>query len=252
MKIYIDLVLFINFLYDFIILLTINILYKRNSKIYKIIISSLIGSLSIFLMFINTNEFIFMFLKILIIIVMMYISYGFNNLKFIVENIITYYIISFILGGNLEYLSSKFGSSDVKITFLILLSPIILIIYIRQIKSLKIEISMLKKVRIFLNNKVIELNGYIDTGNNLSSYIGNKMVFISNNLKVKKELNYNPIYIVPFNTINSTGIIKCIKPKYVEVEEYGKFNNILIGYMDKKFSLENAQVILNKKILEGK
>ena len=252
MKIYIDLMLLIDFLYDFIILLTINILLKRRSKLYRTIISSIIGSLSIFLMFLSINKFLFLFIKILTIIIMMLISFGFNNISYMIKNITYYYIISFILSGNLNYLSNKFSSNNVNFIFLLLFSPIILIIYVKQMKSLKIDINIIKKVRIFFNSEVIELNGYIDTGNNLTSYINKRMVFISNNKKIKEKLKNNPIYIVPFNTVNSSGIIECIKPNNVVVEDYGEFNNILIGYMDKKFSLENADVILNRRIMEGK
>ena len=250
MKIYIDLVLFINFLYDFVILLTINILFKRNSKLHKIIFSSIIGSLSIFIYFININKIIFLLIKIITIIIMLIISFNFNNFIYLIKNILSYYIISFILRGNLYYLSNKFNTSNVINIFLLLFSPIILIIYIKQIKSIKTSMNIIKKVKVYFKDKEINLNGYIDTGNNLSSNISKRMVFISNNKLIKKQLLKERIYLVPFNTINSSGLIKCIKPSYVIVEDYGKFNNILIGYINNDLSLENADVILNKRIME--
>ena len=58
MIIYLDLIFFINFAYDFLLLLTVAMTLKRKVKIIRIIIASLIGAFSIFLLFLNINEII--------------------------------------------------------------------------------------------------------------------------------------------------------------------------------------------------
>ena len=48
MTVYIDLVILLNYFFDFLILLTVNITLKRNINIKKIFLTSLIGELSLF------------------------------------------------------------------------------------------------------------------------------------------------------------------------------------------------------------
>ena len=69
MKIYIDLVFFINFMFDMLLLLTVNIVLKRNISFKKILYGSIIGGLSIFLLFIRLNTITLFLFKIIITIV---------------------------------------------------------------------------------------------------------------------------------------------------------------------------------------
>ena len=64
MTVYIDLVCIINFIYDFLILLTVSFTLKRNRKIYYYILSSIIGVLSIFLLFLKIKNRKYLFFSI--------------------------------------------------------------------------------------------------------------------------------------------------------------------------------------------
>ena len=88
MTVYIDLVCIINFIYDFLILLTVSFTLKRNRKIYYYILSSLIGVLSIFLLFLKINNVILFLLKILISIIMVIVAFGYKSIKYTISNII--------------------------------------------------------------------------------------------------------------------------------------------------------------------
>ena len=70
MKIYLDLVFFINFVFDFLLLLTVNIILKRNISIFRILIGSIIGGISIFLLFIKLNSITLFLFKLIISILM--------------------------------------------------------------------------------------------------------------------------------------------------------------------------------------
>ena len=59
MKIYLDYVFFINFIFDFILLFTTKIILKRNVKITRIILGSFVGTFSIVILFISMPSFIF-------------------------------------------------------------------------------------------------------------------------------------------------------------------------------------------------
>ena len=92
MTVYIDLVCIINFIYDFLILLTVSFTLKRNRKIYYYILSSLIGVLSIFLLFLKINNIVLFLLKILISVVMVIVAFGYKSIKYTISNIIYFYM----------------------------------------------------------------------------------------------------------------------------------------------------------------
>ena len=91
MTVYIDLVCIINFIYDFLILLTVSFTLKRNRKIYYYILSSLIGVLSIFLLFLKINNIVLFLLKILISVVMVIVAFGYKSIKYTISNIIYFF-----------------------------------------------------------------------------------------------------------------------------------------------------------------
>ncbi len=56
MKIYLEEVIILNFLLDFMILYGTKRILKRNNKIIRIVISSILGSFTTFLLFINISN----------------------------------------------------------------------------------------------------------------------------------------------------------------------------------------------------
>ena len=66
MTIYLDLVFLLNLFFDFLLLLTVNNTLRRNASLKRIFLGSLIGSLTILLLFLPMpNTFLFLF-KILL------------------------------------------------------------------------------------------------------------------------------------------------------------------------------------------
>ena len=59
MKVYLDLVMFINFFLDFLLLLGVSIILKRNASIKRVILGSFFGGISILILFIPMNNIIF-------------------------------------------------------------------------------------------------------------------------------------------------------------------------------------------------
>ena len=53
MKIYLDLLFFLNFGFDFILLLVVSIILRRNVSLTRIVLGGLIGGLSIFILFLK-------------------------------------------------------------------------------------------------------------------------------------------------------------------------------------------------------
>lgn len=245
----------INFLFDFLILLSVSLALRRNIKLKKIIIGSVIGSLTTFLLFLNITSFELFIFKVIVSILMCLITFGYKNYLYTLKNIIFLYFISMVLGGTLYYLNIEFSyfheglvfyhkEISINIFVLILLSPVIIYIYLKQLKDLKINYSQYYRVDIVYENKLIKLNGFLDTGNKLVDPISKKPVIVieENNIKSLKKYTF-----IPLSTINDTSVIKCIKPDCVYINNI-RCHNVRVGLV-KKIDMEGVGCILNPTII---
>ena len=132
---------------------------------------------------------------------------------------------------------------SVNAIFLIIVSPVILYFYIKQMKVFKQKTNFSFKTNIYIGKKVLNLNGYLDSGNTLT-YKNRPVILtnIDNNFRNKK------IYI-PYIVIGGSGLLECIKVRKVEVIGLGVFENIYLGF-SKDFKLAGADVLLNG-LMEG-
>lgn len=258
MKIYLDYVFFINFIFDFILLFTTKILLKRNVKIKRIILGSFIGTFSIFILFVSMPSFIFFLSKMFFGLIMVIITFKFKDIKYTLNNFFYLMILSIILGGFLYFLNIEAGYEHVGLIFyktgktldifiLLLLSILFFIIFTKKIKKYKNKISCYKTVKIFLNNKTYLLNGYIDTGNNLvDPYFNKPILIINKNIDIFSKR----FIFVPYNSLNNKGILKCFIIDKVFIEDIGYLKNVLIAKSNDKLSLSGVDIILNNKIME--
>ena len=259
MKIYIDLVLFLNFAFDFILLLSVSTILKRNAKINIIIKGSFIVSLSILLLFININNVTLFIFKLIISVLMIITSFGYKSVRYFIKNMTFFYMSSIILGGFLYLLNIEFSYKNEGLVFyhnglsinfimLIILSPIIIYIYIKQCKSLKHNYNNYYKIDIHYKNETKKINSFLDTGNKLVTPY-NKSPVILVNKKIFHNIDENYIY-VPFNTVNNTGILECIKVDEVIIEGVGIRKNVIVGLTD-SIKIDGVDCILHTKLLEG-
>ena len=240
---YIDEFILFNLIIDYIIIKTLISLLKINTKRYKIILSTLLGEISVISLFININEFVFIIFKMINVILMIYVLDGFNDIKTFIKNIVYFYILSFFLGGSLFYLKNE---SVINYKIVLLLIPIIMNIYKYFSYDLKNILKIKYKVMIYLNNgKILYLNGLMDTGNTLTEPYNNKKVIIINSKNLKENF-----YYVPYRGVENTSLIKCFNPKKVYIDGLGERNDISVGVINKKFIGFNC--LLNYKLMEEK
>lgn len=261
---YIDLIVLLNFCFDFLLLLCVSVILRRNIKIKRIILGSLFGSLTILVLFINLNNISLFLFKILLSIIMIFITFGIKDIKYNFNNFLYFYTSSIILGGFLYFLKINisyshmgmfFYKSDLGLNYVILVifSPIIIYIYIRQAKELKRHYSLKYKVKIFLTDElVINANGYLDTANVLIEPYKKRNVILLNSNILKKHIENNKYLLVPYDTIDSHGLLKCVVPKTVFINGVGFKNNVVVGYNNTNYKLDGVDCILNNLILEGK
>lgn len=248
MTVYIDLVCIINFIYDFLILLTVSFTLKRNRKIYYYILSSLIGVLSIFLLFLKINNIVLFLLKILISVIMVIVAFGYKSIKYTISNIIYFYMTSIILAGFLYLIKENNSNFNLNYIVLLIIGPIILFIYYKSNKKLKNTYSDYYKIKIVFDNIEYNLVSFYDNGNNLKDPISRKSIIIVGNSRLEKIYNIrSPVY-VPVITVKGTHLMKCFKPSYIILNDK-KIYNYLIGESSIKFS-DGVECLLNKSLKE--
>lgn len=248
MTVYIDLVCIINFIYDFLILLTVSFTLKRNRKIYNYILSSLIGVLSIFLLFLKINNIVLFLLKILISVIMVIVAFGYKSIKYTISNIIYFYMTSIILAGFLYLIKGNSSNFNLNYIVLLIIGPIILFIYYKSNKKLKNTYSDYYKIKIVFDNIEYNLVSFYDNGNNLKDPISRKSIIIVENSRLEKIYNIrSPVY-VPVITVKGTHLMKCFKPSYIILNDK-KIYNYLIGESSIKFS-DGVECLLNKSLKE--
>lgn len=251
MKIYLDLVLFLNFVFDFLLLLSVSIVLRRLANINRILIGAFVGSLSILLLFIKIDSIELFLLKVLISIFMILISFGFKNFKYFLTNIGYFYMASIVLGGFLYFLNVEFSYKQeglifyheglsINFIFLIIFSPIIIYIYIRQGLRLKSNYSKYHRVKMELQNKKIECVGYIDSGNKVKDPYGKRNIIFLN-----KKINiFDNFVLVPYQTIDNDGFIKCFKIDKLEIDNKEIKKKYLVSFIERKISIDGVDCIL--------
>ena len=253
MKIYVDYIMLINFMLDFILLLGVSIILKRIISIKRLIFGSFIGGLSILGLFISMNSLILFIFKIFISIIMVIITFKFKNIKYTLINLIYLYMLSIFLGGFLYFLNNQFSKRkglvfinngfSITTLLIVIISPIVIYLYIKQLKSVKNIYNNYMNVCIYYKDKSVNCIGYMDSGNNLS-YLGNNIILLD---KRKYIFDVEKYLFVPLITVSGTSIIKCFKPTKIVINNNVYKRKVLVGIIE-NIGIDNIDVILNNKL----
>ncbi len=256
MKIYLDLILILNFFIDFILIISTGIILKRKIDIKKITISSFIGSLSILLLFYSFNSLDLFIIKFILSIIMIIISYPRKDIKYIGYNLIIFYIVSIFLGGALYLLNIQFSykhtgliffNNGLSINFIIIIvsSPMIIYLYIKEQRIIKNKYNNYYKVNIYINDNEVICTGYIDSGNTLT-YKSRPVILIDK----RKVIFLNEGYrVIPYKVVNKIMMLKIYKCDKVTINN-NTFKNIYLGISDNDFNIDGVDVLLNNKLME--
>ena len=219
MKIYLDLLFLLNFIYDALLLITVSVTLKRNTKFKRILLGALFGAISTFIILIPLNKYLLLLLKILAGFLMLLVTYGYHDLKYFLNN-------------------------------MLLMAPFILYLYIKEQNNLKRVVNYYTKVLINLkNNRHLELKAFIDSGNKLQDPITHKYIILINKKRLKGIYNIRSPMYVPIITINKTSLLECIPVKNIEVN--GKvYENYLLGLSDTFKMQDGIECLLNYHLIE--
>lgn len=246
MKMYIDLFFIFNVIMDYIIIMSTSILLKRRTSYIRMILSSLIGGISSLVLFTSLNKIV---IEIISIVIMVLISFGYKDIRYLIKNILYMYILSTLLGG-IIYLFNIKVSNSMFLTYLIIIviSIEVMILYIKENKKMRSIYNNYYKVDIYFKDREkLSLIGFVDTGNNLYDPYKKRPVIIVPNKYIKED----KYILVPYHTINGNGLLKCIKPDIIFIDGIGYKGNVLVGFSDSFNFGDGVDVILHKDIMKG-
>lgn len=298
MVIYFDVLFFINVIMNFIILWFVAIILNQKKNVYRILLGAIFGSL--FLLELISKDFLFLNTfpaKITLSTLMGIISFMPRNIKDFIKIQGFLYLISFMVGGgvlaffyffniNRDFFSNIFLLNNISIPWWILLvSSFVLFIFLKFIWPLIYSMLSREKlvvpISIYFGNKSINVEAFIDTGNDLcdpiSSYpviivehevfehvFPEKLVFIFDSKQNNNITNYpevlskskwaNRFRIIPFESIGkSKGLMVGFLPDLVTISYDNKIlevKEVIIGIHSRKLSSDNSyKALLNPDLI---
>ena len=279
MTIYLDLIFLENVFMNFIIIYATAIIIKKEIKIFRIILGSTIGAIYACIYYISNLEiYSSIFLKIILSIVIVYISFNSKKIKDILKELLIFYLTSFTFGGvtfallyfiNPESILFQngvlVGIYPLKMILIGgLIGFVIIIISFKTIKNKITKKDMFCRLKIWFKEKEIILNGVIDTGNFLKEPItGHSVVIVEKEIladavpeNILNNMNNiingqyiidktcsSKIKIIPFSALGiDNGLLIGIKPDkfIIYYQEKEKMcNDVIIGIYNKKISKNN-------------
>lgn len=281
MKIYLDIILFENLCMNYIILFATGIVMKRNIKHTRIIIASLIGSVYAIIIYLNITKIASnIIMKIILSIIMVWLSFAEPKCKMLLRDVLMFYLISFVFGGcsfALIYFISPenvkinngvlVGLYPIKVTLLAgVVAFIIIQIAFRITKNKLSATDMMCIVEVEINNKKKRIKTLVDSGNMLKDPInGYPVIVVEENaiedilpkdlIKAVKTIQggetselenefISKIRLIPFASLGKqNGMLVGIKVEKVKIifkEKEEYINNVIVGLYNSKMTKENS------------
>ena len=246
--------LFINY---FTLLGTSRCLYIKYKRL-RIFLGALLGAFySLYIFFPKINLFLSLLIKVLMVITIIWVTFGDENRKLKIKAGIYFYGINLIFCGMMFALWILFSPNGLIINNSIVyfnISPIILLIstvisyaliqlFSRLINKKNVK-DIFCRVKVEISGKNTVFDGKIDTGNTLREPFSNLPVIVvkenelngivpqevTNFLRVgndNKDYRVSDIWkkrlrMVPFKTISGEGILPAFKPDNLEIEGINK------------------------------
>lgn len=274
MTIYIDVLFLENLILNSIILYATAIISKIKIKHWKIIISSIMGSVYVVIYYIfRIDLYINIISKVFISILMNYIAFSPKSFKLLMKDVLLFYLVSFVFGGaalgmiyivNSNNINIKDGvileNYTLKTIFIgVVLAFLISILSFKMVKHKIGKKDMFCSIIIKLNKKKVKIRAMIDTGNLLKEPISNVPVIV-----VEKSVLFDIIPKEILENIDNvlggdlSGIPEVIKQEYlaklkvIPFSSLGKQNGMLLGIKaDEVEVIEDDEIKRVDKVIIG-
>ena len=259
MVIYLDIYFLKNIIFNFLLIYLTSLIIRKKIKVHRAIISAILGGgYAIFALY-SQEIFDSVFLKILVSIAMLAISFG---IKEITNMLSSFFILAYSIAGIIASLLN-INNQIVMLSFAVSMIIIFYLYKRNQIQNEYYEI----KIEILQNE--IDLIAKLDTGNELRDTIFGDAVIVVSEEKIKNILEEelirilnnerleipdrykNRIKLISFKTISGEGIKIGIKLDKIIIYKEGKGikSKAIMILSERKF--RNYDVLIGKSLLEG-
>lgn len=263
MTIYVDIVLIENLIMNYIIILATGIILKVKIKHIRIILASLLGAIYSIVAYISPlGIYSSLILKLLLSIIIVYISFNSQSIKQLLKHVVIFYMTSFVFGGAAFALIYIVKPQDIlmknglflgtyPLKTVILGAMIAFIVIITAFSIVKSKISkkdMFCDIEIKLNEKMVKTKAMIDTGNMLKEPITNTPVVVVEHTLLyecmPKEILNNLENILGGDFEKITEDIRneyISKLKLIPFSSLGKQNGMLLGIKPQYLKIINEE-----------
>ena len=259
MTIYVDVVLMENLIMNYIILLATGLVLKLKIKHIRLLFGSLLGAIYSIVTYTGILKIYSNFiLKIILSIIIVYIAYNPQTVKKLSKELLFFYLISFVFGGAAFALIYIVKPQDIlmknglflgtyPLKTIILATIIAFFIIVTAFTIIRKKLTkkdIIYKIEVKINNKLIQAEALIDTGNMLKEPITNLPVVviehtllydcipkeILNHLediiggdfeKIPEEIRnqyISRLKLIPFSSLGKqNGMLIGIKPEYIKI-----------------------------------
>ena len=259
---------------NYIILFATGYILKIKRKHFRLIISSLLGGVYSILSYMGiVGIYSNIIVKIILSIVIIYISYSPKTIKTMLKELLFFYLITFVFGGCafalLYFIKPEevfirngvlIGTYPIKIAMLGgLVGFMILSLAFYIIKTKLNKKNIFCTIDIFFNEKIITTKALIDTGNMLKDPITNIPVIVVEKEKLENILpniileNLDNIILgnVPEKIYEDENINYIRKFRVIPFKSLGKENGLLLGFKADKISVnfDDSTIIIEDVIV---
>ena len=259
LTVYIDYIFIENLIMNYLLLYQTMVFIKQPQKKVKVFLASLIGAVYVTVMYLIRIEVLnYSISKILLSIVMIYISFTPKEMKKYIKELLTFYFISIVNVGTYLIIISLFNislnNSVVKIIVYLIGSIVVWCIKSQMWRIFKLKLkkeNLVYDVFVPSNGKYVAYKGFVDTGNTSKHLESSRMIFYANKknicLEGLEKVNIN------VNTVNNVDNLTGYIVDNVIVKNKDNINIVDIVLCFSKENIESSlgyDMIMNYEIYE--
>jgi len=226
MTVYADILILVNFIVDyFLLLLTANFLRKK-SKLWRHILSSVLGGIFSLYIFLPQTNFLFQSLiHILMCAALCIVAFGYGDIKTFLTSVAVLFCVNFAYSGAMiavwlifepygMVVNNSVVYFNISPLFLILFSVIgyFVVLLLRRLLKKAFAQNTYCDVLVSCGNNSLKLVGIVDTGNSLKDVFGTSQILITEENIVNTilgEEKHNPLRFrkIPCNTVAGNALL---------------------------------------------
>ncbi len=262
-KVYVDILFFINFIFDYLLLWMTGLLCRRKTGTLRLLTAAFLGALYSVIMFFIPITFLYTLpFKLLIGILMVAVAFRPQRFRLLVQYACIFYLVSTLLSGaalSFFYFSdstSTFGAVTRNGTLyiniptyqLLLLAfatmPVIKIAFYCGRKMLS-KSQSITPLTIMYQGKSLKLRGFYDSGNLLQDTLTEKSVIITEWHRAKHLFpdcehpeDVKDLTPIPFHTLTEDGLLYAFLPDAIYIQKKHakkQTETVYIGLLDRTF-----------------